>query len=117
MIKLSSSVEIVEEHYIPYSVAKKYILELIRNGESSSVVQRTYEYLNLVSKCSEDDAVKIMEELKEVIGREDIRALIASICPQTPDEARAILGIDSKNYSSETINKVIEVVKKYLQKG
>ncbi|ARM75901.1 RNA polymerase Rpb4 family protein [Acidianus manzaensis] len=112
-----SSVTIIEEHYIPYSVAKKYILEMIKNNENSSVVQRTYEYLNLISKCSDEDALKVMEELKEVVEREDTRALLASICPESQDDVKAILQIEGKNYSDDDITKIIEVIKKHLQKG
>ncbi|AWR97259.1 DNA-directed RNA polymerase subunit F [Acidianus sulfidivorans JP7] len=111
-----SSVTIEEEHYIPYSVAKKYILEMIKNGETSSVVQRTYEYLNLVSKCSDSDAIDVLNELKDIINREDIRVIIASICPETSDDVRAILQMDSKNYTDDDVNKILEVVKKHLVK-
>ncbi|MUM64463.1 DNA-directed RNA polymerase subunit F [Acidianus infernus] len=112
-----SSVIIEEEHYIPYSVAKKYVYELIRNGNNSSILQRTYEYLNSITKCNDEDAAKLMEELAQLVEKEEIRAVIASICPTTVDEVRSILASDSKNYGQEILEKIVELVKKYLQKG
>ena len=112
-----SSVLVEEEHYIPYSVAKKYVYELIRNGNNSSILQRTYEYLNAITKCGEEEATKLMEDLAQIIEKEEIRAIIASICPTTIDEVRGILSSDNKNYDQETLEKIVELVKKYLQKG
>jgi DNA-directed RNA polymerase subunit F len=114
--RLSYSLKIEEEHFIPYSVAKKYLQEIISNGISSNLLQRTFDYLNSVSKCSPDDAIKIMEELKDIIKREDIRAIIASLCPLTIEEVRSILVLDtSTTYPTEVVQKIIEVVKKYME--
>ncbi|BDC19300.1 DNA-directed RNA polymerase subunit F [Acidianus sp. HS-5] len=112
-----SSVIVEDEHYIPYSVARKYVYELIKNGNNSSILQRTYEYLNAINKCGEEDAIKLMGELSQFVEKEEIRAVIASICPSTIDEVRSILALDSKNYSQEILEKIVELVKKYLQKG
>ncbi|WP_338601182.1 DNA-directed RNA polymerase subunit F [Sulfolobus tengchongensis] len=111
-----SSVYIVDEHYIPYSVAKKLLGEVIKSGVSSNLLQRTYDYLNSVEKCDAEVAQKIMEELSSIVNREDVRAVLASICPLTPDEVRSILIMDSnKSYSSDDIQKIIDIIKKYIK--
>lgn len=113
---MSYSVKVIEEHYIPYSVAKKYLQEVINNGFSSSLLQRTFEYLNAVSKCDDKGAEEIMEELKEIVKKEEIRAMIASLCPQTIDEVRVILATDtSTTYTTEQVQKIVEIVKKHME--
>nr|WP_010978431.1 DNA-directed RNA polymerase subunit F [Sulfurisphaera tokodaii] len=113
---LSFSLKIEEEHYVPYSFAKKILQDLISNGTSSTILQRTFEYLNSVAKCSSEDALKIMDELKEIIQREDVRAVIASICPTTIEEVRSILVLDSgKTYTTEQIQKIINIVKSHME--
>jgi len=113
---LSFSLKIEEEHYVPYSFAKKILQELISSGNSSTILQRTFEYLNTFSKCNEDEAEAIMEELKDIIPREDVRAIIASLCPTTIEEVRSILVLDSgKTYTTEQIQKIIEVVKSHME--
>ncbi|QGA54481.1 DNA-directed RNA polymerase subunit F [Sulfolobus sp. E5-1-F] len=111
-----SSVYIVEEHYIPYSVAKKLLSDVIKSGGSSNLLQRTYDYLNSVEKCDAESAQKVVEELSSIISREDVRAILASICPITPDEVRSILVMDSnRTYTSEDIQKIIDIIRKYIK--
>ncbi len=111
-----SSIYVVEEHYIPYSVAKKLLSDVIKSGVSSNLLQKTFDYLNDVEKCSAEDAEKLMEDLKSVVSREDIRAVIASICPITADEVRSILIMDAgKTYTSEDIQKIVDLIKKYVK--
>jgi DNA-directed RNA polymerase subunit F len=111
-----SSVYIVEEHYIPYSVAKKLLSDVIKSGSSSNLLQRTYDYLNSVEKCDAESAQKVVEELSSIISREDVRAVLASICPITLDEVRSILIMDSnRTYTSEDIQKIIDIIRKYIK--
>ncbi|WP_258712504.1 DNA-directed RNA polymerase subunit F [Stygiolobus caldivivus] len=106
----------LEEHYIPYSVAKKYLQEIISNGNSSNLLQRTFDYLNSVSKCGDSGAEQIMEELKDIVKKEELRAMIASLCPQSIDEVRTILATDtSTTYTTEQVQKIIEIVKNHME--
>ena len=112
---LSFSLKIEEEHYVPYPFAKKILQEIISSGNSSAILQRTFEYLNTFSKCNDTEAEAVMEELKDIIPREDIRAIIASLCPTTIEEIRSILVLDSgKTYTTEQIQKIIEIVKSHI---
>jgi DNA-directed RNA polymerase, subunit F (EC 2.7.7.6) len=113
---LSYSIRVIEEHHIPYSVAKKYLQDLISNGNSSNLLQRTFDYLNSISKCDSKGAEQIMEELKEIVKKEELRAMIASLCPQTIDEVRIILATDtSTTYTTEQVQKIIEIVKNHME--
>lgn len=113
---MSYSIRVIEEHYIPYSVAKKYLQDLISNGNSSNLLQRTFDYLNSISKCDSKGAEQIMEELKEIVKKEELRAMIASLCPQTVDEVRIILATDtSTTYTTEQVQKIIEIVKNHME--
>jgi len=113
---LSYSIRVIEEHYIPYSVAKKYLQDLISNGNSSNLLQRTFDYLNSISKCDSKGAEQIMEELKEIVKKEELRAMIASLCPLTIDEVRIILATDtSTTYTTEQVQKIIEIVKNHME--
>jgi len=114
----SSSIIILEQHYIPYSVARKLLEEVIKAGSSSALIQRTYEYLSSVEKCDASSAQKIMEELNSIEElSEESRALIASLCPSTIDELRAILVIEGgKTIHTETLQKILEIVGKYARK-
>ncbi|AWR94428.1 RNA polymerase Rpb4 family protein [Acidianus brierleyi] len=110
-----SSESIIDEHYISYSEAKKYIYEIIKSGLQSPMIQRVYEYLNNVEKCSNEDVSSLLDEIKPIIEKEEVLAMIASICPTTIDELRAILVIDNKTYSNDDLEKVIESIKKHLK--
>ncbi|AHC51031.1 DNA-directed RNA polymerase subunit F [Sulfolobus acidocaldarius SUSAZ] len=113
---MSYSLKTIEERFVPYSIAKKYIKELIDTGSSSNLIQKTFDYLNSISRCDEDSASKIMKELEEIVKREDVRAVLASICPTTVEEVRSVLVIDpSTIYSTEQIQKIIEIIKKYVE--
>lgn len=107
------SIQVIEEEYIPYSVAKKILGEVISSGKSSSVLQKTFEYLNSLEKCSPENAVKLMKELSSIIQKEEVRAMFSSLCPETPDEVRAISLLEGRTLSQEEIEKIIEAVKKY----
>ena len=113
---MAFSLRIEEEHYVPYPFAKKVLQQLISSGNSSAILQRTFEYLNTFSKCNDSEAEAVMEELKNIVAREDVRAIIASLCPTTIEEVRTILVLDSgKTYTTEQIQKIIEVVKSHLK--
>lgn len=113
---MSFSLKIEEEHFIPYSVAKKILQELISSGNSSNILQRTFEYLNNFSKCNDNEALAIMEELKDIIQKEEVRSIIASLCPTTVEEVRSILVLDSgKIYSTEIIQKIIQIIKSHME--
>lgn len=111
------SSQILEEHYIPYSVAKKLLSQTLENmQETSNLLQRTISYLSHVEKCESEEAEILVNELSEVVDREDLRAMIASICPLSTDEVRSVLSIDtSKTYTTEQVEKIIELVKKHLK--
>ena len=109
------SYRIEEIKQLPYGYVKDRVRQLIDSGNSSQTIQRVFDYLNEVSKCNGDDAMKVMEELSSIVAREDVRAVLSSICPRTPDEVRSVLQMDSgKTYSTEEVEKIIEIISKYI---
>lgn len=113
---ITMSYRVVEAKPLPYSYVKEKLRELIDSGNSSQAIQRVFDYLNEVSKCSGEDAMKVMDELSSLLPKEEVRAVLSSICPKTPDEVRSILAMDtSKTYSTDDVNKIIEIISKYLR--
>ncbi|EHP69458.1 MAG: DNA-directed RNA polymerase subunit F [Metallosphaera yellowstonensis] len=107
------SIQVIEEEFVPYSVAKKILGEVISSGISSSVLQKTFEYLNSLEKCSAENAIKLMEEISSIIQKPEVKAMISSLCPETPDEVRAISILEGRNLTQEEVQKIIEAVKRY----
>ncbi|MEM0373811.1 MAG: RNA polymerase Rpb4 family protein [Sulfolobaceae archaeon] len=114
----SSSIIILEEHYIPYSVARKLLEDVIKSGTSSALIQRTYDYLSSIEKCDFLTAQKIMEELSSINElSEESRALIASLCPSSIDELRAILVIEGNKFiPTEVLEKILAIINKHVKK-
>ncbi len=110
-----SSLEVVEEHFISYPEAKKYIYEIIKSGSQSAILQRVYEYLSNVEKCPAEEAEALKAELSSIVKKEEVIAMIASICPTTIDELKAIIVVDKTNYSDEDLQKIIAAVKSHLK--
>ncbi|ABP94239.1 MULTISPECIES: DNA-directed RNA polymerase subunit F [Metallosphaera] len=108
-----SSIQIIEEDYVPYSVAKEILKEAIESGSSSSILQKTFEYLNSLEKCSAENARKLMEELKGMISKKEVMAMISSLCPDNPDGLRAILTLEGKTFSQEELEKILDLIKRY----
>jgi DNA-directed RNA polymerase subunit F len=110
------SYRVVELSSVPYAYVKERLKALIESGNSSQTIQRAFDYLNALSKCSSEDANNVMEELKDVVGSEDVRVVLSSVCPTTPDEVRTILAMDTgKTYSPEDVDKIVQIISKYIK--
>ncbi|BBD71805.1 DNA-directed RNA polymerase subunit F [Sulfodiicoccus acidiphilus] len=96
-------------------MAGKILGEVVKSGQTSTILQRTYEYLNSVSKCSAEDASKIVEELDGLLSKEETKVMIASICPKTHEELRTLLTLEGKTYTTEELDRVLEIVRKYVK--
>jgi DNA-directed RNA polymerase, subunit F (EC 2.7.7.6) len=101
---------------VPYAYVKERLKALIESGKSSQTIQRAFDYLNSLSKCSSEDANNVMEELKDVVENEDVRVVLSSVCPTTADEVRTILTMDTgKTYSPEDVDKIVQIISKYIK--
>jgi DNA-directed RNA polymerase subunit F len=111
------SIKVIEEEFVPYSIARRLLEQLIKSGVSSALIQRTHDYLVSVEKCNAEDAQKIVEELKKLnILKNETIAIIASICPTSIDELRSILVIEGKVLPTEDLEKILNIIFKYFKK-
>ncbi|QKQ99894.1 DNA-directed RNA polymerase subunit F [Metallosphaera tengchongensis] len=108
-----SSFHIIEENDIPYSVAKEILQSFIQGVSSSSLLQKTFEYLNALEKCTPENARKLMEDLSQFVQKKEVRAMISSLCPENADELRAILVMEGRTLSQENIEKILNLIKSY----
>lgn len=97
-------------------ILKKYYEELFkREGSVSPIVSKTLEYLEKFSKIDAEKARELIKSLEEHGLKEETRVNIANICPDTVDELRSILMIESKEktFDPEIIETILEVVKQF----
>ncbi|MGC9105772.1 MAG: RNA polymerase Rpb4 family protein [Thermoprotei archaeon] len=108
---------IVEEaKSIPNSYVKEKLRELIDSGNSSQTIQRVFDYLNVIAKCDSESAMKAMEELKDLVKKDDIRTVLVNVCPTTADEVRSVLAMDTgSNYSPEDVDNIVKIISKYVK--
>ena len=109
-------IDVSEVRYIPYAEAKRLLEAIIRDGISSNVLQKTYEYLNSMGKCEAENAAKLTESLKSMGLREEVAAMIASICPLSVEEIRSIALLEGKTFSQDELQLVLDLVKKYIER-
>ncbi len=81
------------------------------SGEMDELQRRTFEYVNVFSKISGEDAKKIVEALEKEIGLEEEYAIqLVNIMPKTPEEIRTYLLGWKKIVPTETLVKINEIL-------
>lgn len=108
------SFEIKSSRELSLPEVKRILEKRINNGEVSDVVLRTHDYVRKFTKCSEDTIDELRRFLEEKGFNEKTIAMILSICPTTIDELRTLLVFEDKTYDTDTLNEVIEEIKKHL---
>jgi DNA-directed RNA polymerase subunit F len=89
--------------------------EVLKSSQPSAILQRTSEYLSAVSKCDAEDALKLLDELDGLLLKEETKVMIASICPKTHEELRTLLTLEGKTYTTEELDKMLAIVRKYVK--
>ena len=85
------------------------------NPVQRSALMHAQTLVNDVHKISADDAKAIVAEVSEIDCVTDAAAYrIADLLPKYPVEVNAILSKERVNPSPEDIDKIIEIVAKYL---
>ncbi len=80
-------------------------------GEMDELQKRTYEYVNVFSKISGEDARRLIEALEKEIGLEEEYAIqLVNIMPKTPEEIRTYLLGWKKIVPTETLIKINEIL-------
>ena len=111
------SFEVVESKNLPLPLAKKLLKKRVDEGEVNELIRRVYEYLSKFSKCPEDKVEEFIEELRKFNLDERTIAMIISICPDTIEELRTLLTYESREFDTDAINEILEVIKKYKGSG
>jgi len=105
--------EIIECKSIPIPVARKILEERIESEESTDIQRKTYNYLLKFSKCNPEVAEQVYKELIETFNlKDDTAAMLVNILPETIDEARIVLTVEDKVFTTEEVKKILQVLHK-----
>lgn len=109
-------IKIEKSEYVSYSEAKRILEGKNKDNELSATIERTIEYLSAVEKCTVEKASHLRAEIIKMGLKEETAAIIASICPSTLDELRSTLFLEEKTYSTDDLNKILELIKSQLER-
>ncbi len=106
--------KIVEEKTITNSEAKA-ILEKVPEEGLGEFQRRTLEYTRKFAKLSSDQAEKLADDLSEKLQLDRSDAIqIVNTLPQTIEELRAVLTVKGRFVTTEQLNGILEIMKRYL---
>ena len=105
--------KIVEEKLITNPEAKA-ILEQVKEDELGEFQRRTLEFARKFSKIPDKEAVKLTEDLHAKLQLERSDAIqIVNCLPGTVEELRAVLTVKGRFVSTEQLNGILEIMKRY----
>ncbi len=105
--------KIVEEKVITNSEAKA-VLEKVKEEELGEFQRRTLDFTRRFTKLPSDRASKLVEELssKLQLDRNDAIQIVNTL-PQSVEELRAVLTVKGRFVSTEQLNCILEIMKRY----
>ena len=105
--------KIVEEKVITNSEAKA-VLEKVKEEELGECQRRTLDFTRRFTKLPADRASKLVEELssKLQLDRNDAIQIVNTL-PQSVEELRAVLTVKGRFVSTEQLNGILEIMKRY----
>lgn len=110
--------EILEKKEVSIPEAKKLLESRIDEGEALDLQRRTYAYLQKFSKCDPEKAEKVIEKLMKDFGlRREVAVMLVNIMPETVDEARTILTLETKVFTTEELSKVLEALEECVEQS
>ena len=91
------------------------ILEKVKEDELGEFQRRTLEYARKFSKLPSDKAAKLTDDLcsKLQLDRNDAIQIVNCL-PQTVEELRAVLTVKGRFVSTEQLNGILEIMKRYI---
>ncbi len=105
---------IVQETTITNSEAKHIIEEITEEG-FGEFQRRTLEYTRKFSKLKPDQAEKLAADLSEKLQLERADAIqIVNNMPETVEELRAVLTVKGRFVTTEQLNGILAIMKRYL---
>ncbi len=106
--------KIVEEKTITNSEAKEILEEVPEEG-LGEFQRRTLEYTRKFAKLEPDQAEKLAGDLSEKLQLDRSDAIqIVNTLPQTVEELRAVLTVKGRFVTTEQLNGILEIMKRYL---
>ena len=92
----------------------KVVLENVKEEELGEFQRRTLDYTRRFAKLPADKASKLVEELSSELQLERNDAIqIVNTLPQSIEELRAVLTVKGRFVSTEQINGILAIMKKY----
>jgi len=105
--------KILEEKLISNPEAKA-ILEGVKEEDLGEFQRRTLEFTRKFSKMPPKDASKLTEELHTTLQLERNDAIqIVNCLPSTVEELRALLTVKGRFVSTEQLNGILEIMRRY----
>jgi len=92
----------------------KAILENVKEEALGEFQRRTLEFTRKFSKIPPKDASKLTEELHTTLQLERSDAIqIVNCLPSTVEELRALLTVKGRFVSTEQLNGILEIMRRY----
>jgi len=105
--------KILEQKLITNPEAKA-ILEKVKEEDLGEFQRRTLEFSRKFSKLPDKDAIKLTEDLHAKLQLERSDAIqIVNCLPTTVEELRAVLTVKGRFVSTEQLNGILEIMKRY----
>jgi DNA-directed RNA polymerase subunit F len=93
----------------------KSVLEKVKDEELGEFQRRTLDYTRRFSKLPADKASKLVEQLSSDLQLERNDAIqIVNTLPQTIEELRAVLTVKGRFVSTEQLNGILQIMKRYV---
>jgi DNA-directed RNA polymerase subunit F len=106
--------KILQEKIVTNAEAQS-ILAKVKEDELGEFQRRTLDYARKFSKIAPDRAEKLVEELssKLQLDRNDAIQIVNSL-PKTIEELRAVLTVKGRFVSTDQLNGILEIMKRYV---
>jgi DNA-directed RNA polymerase subunit F len=93
----------------------KGVLETVKDEELGEFQRRTLDFTRRFGKLPSEKASKLVEELSSKLQLDRNDAIqIANTVPQSVEELRAVLTVKGRFVSTEQLNGILEIMKRYV---
>lgn len=105
--------KILQEKIISNSEAKE-VLEQVKEDQLGEFQRRTLDFARRFTKLPPETASKLVEELSSKLQLERSDAIqIVNTLPHSVEELRAVLTVKGRFVSTDQLNGILEIMKRY----
>lgn len=108
-------VKMIRERIITLAEVKKILEEKSKKEELSAIEQSTLEYARKFVKIDLNKAMELYKKLKELELSDFTIVQIINILPDTIEELRTLMIKEEKEYDTDFLNKILEIIKEYKE--